>query len=476
MTQSKTSKDQSAFSYEKIHQATADGLRYLQTAVSMGGYSGLLIDAFYEITLDGRPKLKRSPNNFKLHIAIDDTHNKIIMDSNLERGYNIVDQILRNNRVFHYKVVRPGVTMDQDSSKLYQARKQITVYSGEEGSDRSLAEWERVMDEIVLTLADHEVEPRPELIGEQDVRVKGSKYITYRCDNKYSSKPENNTELKLKYTAGNNDELERGFGCPYKDAKEPIDPLQGMRLSDILYKKLFAAAYAGQISITSIIKIIEESVKQDGLRAANIDRVYEHMYRNGNLNIDLAKKQIIIKALIMVQVKKDTTDDISNLISDYEVYTSYSKAAAEYNQLILDVCEKIKENGKLPYWLNGQDYRQYLIAVQWQKVNSQWEVEHKKLINSQPDKVAALTHDTAIEAYKENRAFISSLARCDDIPNQIELLSLTHHASSFVFKAQSETLSDASVMQSMEYSGNTEIQIPAVNLDVDFTIPEHKKV
>lgn len=472
MLQNKTSKDQSAFSYERIQQATAEGRTYLQTVVNMGGYSGLLIDAFYEITLDGRLKSKKSPNNFKMHVAIDDTHNRIAIDSNLERGYNIVDQILRKNRVFHYKVVRPGVKMDQDLSRLCQARKQITIFSGEEGPNRSLAEWEQIMDEIVLTLVDQEVEPKPELIGEQDVRVKGSRYITYRCDNKYSGKPENNDEPKLK----NTDELERGFGCPYKDVKEPVDPLQRMRLSDILYKKLFAAAHTGQISITSIIKIIEESIKQDGLRAANIDRVYEHMYKNGNLNIDLAKKQIIIKALIMVQVKKDTTDDISNLISDYEVYTSYSKAAAEYNQLILDVCEKIKENGKLPQWLSNKDRVQYLIAVQWQKVNSQWEAEHKKLINSQPDKITALTHDTAIEACKEGRAVISSLARCDDIPNQIELLSLAHHANRFVFKARGETLSDASAIQSMEYSGNTETQVPILNFDADFPIPEHRKV
>lgn len=459
MTQSKPNKNQDFFSYEKIQQAVVNGRGYLQTAIKAGEYSGALMESFYDISINEKPELKKPLNNFKMHIAINDVYNEF-KDPNLERGYNITDQILRNNRVFHYKVVCPGIKIDQHPDQLYQARKQVTVYSGEEGCNRSLAEWERVMDEITLAFIDQGIEPKPELIGEQDVRVKGSKYITYRCDKKYD------VILELRRIKGNENELERGFGCPYKDIEKSVDPLQGMRLSDTTYKKILDVVNKVAVShisktaefgiIVAIGNIIRESVKQDGIREANIKRMYEHVVNN--THIDLDKRKIIVRALLMqVPIKENASnDDISSQISNYETYTSYSKAAAEYNQLILDVCEKIKENGKLPYWLSNEDKKLYSVALQWQEMNSQWESRHKKFINSQPDKVAVLTSNDAIKAYKDRMTTIANLVKHDYIADQIDLISSTNNFNLQDYKTQGDMPSNIPENQSMEYDDTTE--------------------
>lgn len=263
-------------------------------------------------SLTNAPRIEGKKNGFKFHIAINDPDNDHgIMDQNLERGYNIADEILRHNNVVKYKVVVPGVKLEEIAPD--QARKQMTIYSGEE-TGRSPEEWELIMDEAVMSFIDNGIEPKPEFEGEQDVCVKGSAYITYRNDD--------------------DNKLERGRGLPYKHSYD-LDPYQDLCLSDIIYKKIIDKIKdwkPGAIEIAEAIeKLVEASIEQGETRSNNIIRIFEHMKRNENF---LKLSQVDQKNIRLVMMSMSLNRK-KYIMYNIEALTSYSAASIKYNQKML---------------------------------------------------------------------------------------------------------------------------------------------
>lgn len=246
-------------------------------------------------------------NKFKLHIAIGDTMNiHEHISQNLMRGYEIADQILRRNQILCYKVVLPGIILEQEDP--LQARKQMTIYTGLEGDTRSFEVWEEVMDEIVLTFVDNKVAPKPALPGEQDVSVKGSAYITYRSES-----------------------IGHGIGMPYKEQNES-DPLQQICLSDIFYAALLDKIN-NDVLLTkdTITNLVKTSVKKDGITSAHIARVIAHLKAATTQSI-LSNINLAIEVLCTEQ---EIIKNSARKINSYEVQTSYSEAAANFNRNLL---------------------------------------------------------------------------------------------------------------------------------------------
>lgn len=256
-------------------------------------------------------KLKFVPeaqgNKFKLHIAIGDMvdiHERV--SKNLARGYEIVDQILRRNQVLCYKVVLPGITLEQEDP--LQARKQMTVYTGLESDMRSFEAWEEIMDEIVLTFIDNKIAPKPGLLGEQDVSIKGSVYITYRSES-----------------------VGHGIGMPYKEQNE-VDPLQQVCLSDIFYAalldKINNEALLTKDIVTSLVKV---SVKRDGITSIHIARVIAHLKVIATQSI----LNNVSLAIGVLRAEQEIIEHNVRKINLHEVQTSYSEAAANFNRNLL---------------------------------------------------------------------------------------------------------------------------------------------
>lgn len=416
-------------SYAKIYDKTREHVRKLLAEKSVGinfndvakvgNYAGLADRAFYDTsyTCDvARPDVVDNSKYFKLHIAINDSDNTIDkMSLNLAKGYDIADRILRQNRVLHYKVELPGVLLEKLAGGIYQARKQITIYTGEEHGNRKLKEWEDIIDEMVLSFVEQEVQPKPELIGEQDVCVKGSSFITYRCDRIYDK------------------EIGRGFGCIYKD-DTTIDPIADMQLSDVFYKKLVDTTKMQDINEEVIINIVKDSAEHDGLKNTNLERVIRHIKLHKNPKYG-DKWQLILCALERAQcncVIDNAKNDISGKIRLYETQTSYSKAAAEYNQLILNVQNQINKAGikPLPDFCYGETERNRTlnVAKDWLQANNQWNKEHQnddafhidRDIGINDGRVMVLASASAVAAYEANLCTVSDLAGLDIA--KIELL------------------------------------------------------
>lgn len=384
--------------------------------IGLGGYSSEADQyPWYATSLTDDQLAAKETNCFKFHIAIDDAENGDgNMDPNLERGYDIADQILRQHHVRQYKVILPGVKLDDSPLNATQARKQMTIYSGVEGENRTTEQWEAMMDEIVLSFVDNNVKPKPELAGEQDVRVKGSSYLTYRNDD--------------------NDHIPREFGYPYKPLDDLTDPYQGIRLSDIFYKELLEASKI-EITATLIKELMEKNIAQNEIKNSNIERIIRHVKNNKNITQD--KQKIIVDVLEQqIQQKniplKDNYRASSSDISSYEVQTSYSKAAADYNQLVLLVCEAIKVNGALPQWWGSltPSSRLLLQALTWQKIDQEWQKRKRQELGLNPDedftaamilppslnvvqldcdKLKALTSAEAIKTYATEKVTVADL-------------------------------------------------------------------
>lgn len=436
--------------YVLIQQALVQCSSFVAFPQYIGGdgYASLISgDHVWCQTKNSKPKAISS-NQFKLHIAINDTQNLPgKMDPNLELGYNIADQILRQYHVWSYKVVLPGIILEkgsrhQEKGHPSQARKQMTIYSGDEGDERKPVAWEEVMDEIALTFVEKNIEPKPKYDGEQDVCVPGSSYITYRSEN-----------------------IDRGLGQPYKKPNER-NPLESLRLSDIFYKELLSIIN-NEKQITE--KLIIDLVSRSGIKSSNLDRVIKHLrnYENPNnakfqpLDIITILQKIKINLDMAVTAKQQVTD-----INAYERFTSYSKAAATYNQLVLDVYEKILTSNNINPEQNTVKGKEIEIAEQWRNINAQWEQEVCRatnckvfepselnraaaaanifLVPHQCDKIAALTSTYAMNIYakldNDFDIFILMRLEIDKIkaltsPEALQALSIKHVRDSFTHLA-----------------------------------------
>lgn len=396
----------------------------LADGIKANGYSGGADGCFYVNYKKNHQNYNKN-DQFKLHVAINDLNNiNGNMDENLEKGYNIADRVLRENLVSIYKVELPGLSLDRSNRPgdnlldkagrlMCQARKQITIYSEADKERLALKDWMRLLDEMTLTFIDQEVEPKPRLMGEHDVCVKGSMYITYRSES-----------------------LIREYGGRYYLIKQGIkkDPLHELRLSDCFYLRLLEELKRDAVlTADSIMHIVEESLQKGWVTADGLNRVIAHIQSNkwfGKRHpLD---QQLLIGTLQSAQKDlKINKNDEASAIAEYEVYTGFSQAAAEYNQLITDVCEKIKllgykELGDL------QEQRASSELIWWLSYNKLWEEEISKklscdlielrnqplpagvfLVKHDAAKIAALTSPLAIKNYIAEAASVNDLLQYD---------------------------------------------------------------
>lgn len=119
---------------------------------------------------------------WKFHVSIDDTD-----PENIEKGWNLVKEILIRERVYISKVVSSVRQMveTQDLARGEQRGKQITIYTAPH-RDRGLEAWSNLVSEITRVLAQNGIAPsyRPE----GDEQIEGSNYVSFRYDGYYDEK------------------------------------------------------------------------------------------------------------------------------------------------------------------------------------------------------------------------------------------------------------------------------------------------
>jgi len=175
----------------------------------------------------------------------------------------------------------------------------------------------------------------------------------------------------------------------------------------------------------TIKELTAQSMEQDGIKNVNITRVMQHIQGNDSISHD--KQQTILAALQQVQqenfAQNDSYYDTSNDISAYEAETSYSQAAAEYNQLVMDIYNTIEVNGEKPQWWEEYPACTLLLETgKWKEADKKWmanlgqdpeQVEKTillpKILRPDQDRFEALTSPNAIAAYETRNATIVDL-------------------------------------------------------------------
>ncbi|MEA2076880.1 MAG: hypothetical protein U9O95_02565 [Candidatus Marinimicrobia bacterium] len=108
------------------------------------------------------------PGGWKLHIAIDDKN-----PENIVKAWDIIKDILIDQRIAEAKVIKPGVSFASD---VTQCGKQITIYQ----FFNPERDWNAIIHEIELRLMRAEIHAGQ--FSPTDKPVTGSMYITYRND------------------------------------------------------------------------------------------------------------------------------------------------------------------------------------------------------------------------------------------------------------------------------------------------------
>ena len=267
---------------------------------------------------------------FKFHISLSDSNNAAVDgDENLAKGCDIASQTLQQNKIWQYKVARPGLVLS--SKEIYQSRKQMTIYSGmqtknlekqtpnpEAQANLNKEYWEPILDEIVLSYIDQGIKPQPTFPGEQDVHVKGSDYITYR-----------------------NDTIDRGLGLPYKNAQD-IDIYKNIRLSDICYRQLIGIIGNHELRSEQkqdqIGRLMEDGIFTLGMSSKNFQRMLDHLPQNPVFKqlpqTEAAKIIATLKAeiLLIEQRSSQVVTSRATQIANTEANQSYSEAATIFNR------------------------------------------------------------------------------------------------------------------------------------------------
>lgn len=130
--------------------------------------------AFIKLSYFGTdPRFSAKPpfakGGWKLHIAIDD-----VIPGNVARAWNIIKDILIEERISTSKVIKPGESFVDD---VTQCGKQITIYQFF-NPERN---WGVIINEIEGRLLSAGIVPAPEF-SPTDRPIIGSRYITYRND------------------------------------------------------------------------------------------------------------------------------------------------------------------------------------------------------------------------------------------------------------------------------------------------------
>lgn len=133
--------------------------------------------------------LRRKNKGYKFHISLDDSKH----DSNLENGWNIINNILMKHQVYLYKIIKDG-----SREKMYkdpqQCGKEVTIYAFKE--DRKSEQWQEIFQEITDELAKNNIRPGP--IPLTDKTIQGCNYVSYRTDG--VEDPDKDPYVNLKIT------------------------------------------------------------------------------------------------------------------------------------------------------------------------------------------------------------------------------------------------------------------------------------
>lgn len=108
---------------------------------------------------------------WKAHIGIDDS-----VPGNMEKAWNITLPILRHHEIGQGKVVPDNKGLASKDTKL--CGKQLTIYCYKQTG--SVVNWAAFFTEVTQALREKGVRPAP--LPENDLKLQGSEYISYRND------------------------------------------------------------------------------------------------------------------------------------------------------------------------------------------------------------------------------------------------------------------------------------------------------
>lgn len=157
----------------------------------------------------------------KFHISLPEDDSKVnsTLSKNdrtyYEKGWDIIQKILRKHRVYHFKVAdnQTRMSIRDNLNDPDQSGKDITVYSDEQkGTFISIRDWLVIMREITKELIKNEIPPglRPVNKGERPVRyLEGNSYVFHRydCDENKKVLPPPEPDLVQKTWAELNEQL-----------------------------------------------------------------------------------------------------------------------------------------------------------------------------------------------------------------------------------------------------------------------------
>jgi hypothetical protein len=150
-------------------------------------YRSYRAGSFIYLEIINFDKTQLGEHGWKFHISIDDTNRE-----NLARGWNIVKDVLIANNITKFKIYAPesGKSMESGSNPS----KQITIYAYYDLEEKNAEDWQRIIREVTLHLANEGVHPAGK--PKNDRLIKGSSFVSYRNDadaeGGYSSSEEHN--------------------------------------------------------------------------------------------------------------------------------------------------------------------------------------------------------------------------------------------------------------------------------------------
>lgn len=139
---------------------------------------------FQRTNTESSRNTRQADKGLKLHVSLD-TH----PEGNIEKGWEIVRNILMENDVNYFKIIRPE-QLKKSSNYLEDPGREITIYAfrendcqfdGGKPSTDHVKRFEKIIEEITCKLAEAGVQPAA--LPKKDTAIEGSNYISWRNDN-----------------------------------------------------------------------------------------------------------------------------------------------------------------------------------------------------------------------------------------------------------------------------------------------------
>lgn len=130
---------------------------------------------FYVLNYIGERTSYTVNAGWKFHISLD-----VEIPNNLSNAWDLIKDILTENKIFISKVVKPGINLSGG-----QRGKEVTIYSWY-NKNLSPENWIDILRQITIMLAQHDIKPGYKCIGsvfKNELELKGNNYITYRYQN-----------------------------------------------------------------------------------------------------------------------------------------------------------------------------------------------------------------------------------------------------------------------------------------------------